>query len=221
MTWAKGFIGARWLATDDSGDTLIYTAEIRGVKQSPMHGVSFAHTLNDPDASTGRHTQYFEMLGHRSIYHDGWRAVCPWPGPSFTEAGMPFGQPITSEMLSKLDATGWELYHVDEDFAEAQKLGRPLTEYARSKHKFAEKQAELTAADQKRINELVEEKYKVREAELAAKYGSNPDTRSPMPSKFDRVIKEAGVKGDSWKSPEGREANRRERLKKFENLSVQ
>ena len=27
------------------------------------------------------------MMGHRSIYHDGWRAVCPWPGTSFTEAG--------------------------------------------------------------------------------------------------------------------------------------
>jgi hypothetical protein len=58
------------------------------------------------------------MLGHRAIYHDGWRAVCPWPGPSFTEAGVPFGQPISSAKLSQLDATGWELYHVAEDFAE-------------------------------------------------------------------------------------------------------
>jgi arylsulfatase len=58
------------------------------------------------------------MLGHRSLYHDGWRAVCPWPGPSFAEAGVGFGQPISSETLSKLDATGWELYQVDEDFAE-------------------------------------------------------------------------------------------------------
>ncbi len=58
------------------------------------------------------------MLGHRAIYHDGWRAVCPWPGPSFTEAGVGFGQPIPAEKLSELDATGWELYHIDEDFAE-------------------------------------------------------------------------------------------------------
>src|SRR5450755_2097125 len=95
-------------------------AQIKGVRQAPMHGVSFAHTLDEPDASSNRHTQYFEMLGHRSIYHDGWRAVCPWPGPSFTEAGLPFGQPITSDVLSKLDATGWELYHVAEDFAETR-----------------------------------------------------------------------------------------------------
>jgi hypothetical protein len=83
-----------------------------------MHGVSFAHTLDDDSAPSNHHTQYFEMLGHRSLYHDGWRAVCPWPGPSFAEAGVGFGQPISSETLSKLDANGWELYHVDEDFAE-------------------------------------------------------------------------------------------------------
>lgn len=58
------------------------------------------------------------MLGHRSIYKDGWRAVCPWPGPSFTEAGFGFGQAIPAEKLVELDATGWELYHVAEDFAE-------------------------------------------------------------------------------------------------------
>ena len=58
------------------------------------------------------------MFGHRSIYHDGWRAVCPWPGPSFTEAGKPFGAPISAEMLVELDAHGWELYHVAEDIAE-------------------------------------------------------------------------------------------------------
>ena len=91
---------------------------IRGVTQSPLHGVSFAHTLNDAAAGSNRHTQYFEMLGHRAIYHDGWRAVCPWPGPSFAEAGMGFGQPISSQKLSELDATAWELYHVAEDFAE-------------------------------------------------------------------------------------------------------
>jgi arylsulfatase A-like enzyme len=97
-------------------------ATIRGVTQSPLHGVSFAHTLDDPEAETHHHTQYFEMFGHRSIYHDGWRAVCPWPGPSFTEAGIPFGQPITSDILSELDATAWELYHVAEDIAETRNV---------------------------------------------------------------------------------------------------
>ena len=91
---------------------------IRGVTQAPMHGVSFAPALEDAEAPTRHRTQYFEMLGHRAIDHDGWRAVCPWPGPSFAEAGVGFGQPISAEALSELDATGWELYHVAEDPAE-------------------------------------------------------------------------------------------------------
>ncbi|MGZ6650712.1 MAG: sulfatase-like hydrolase/transferase, partial [Solirubrobacteraceae bacterium] len=93
-------------------------ATIRGVTQSPLHGVSFAHTFDDAAAATRRTTQYFEMMGHRSIYHDGWRAVCPWPGPSFAEAGKGFGEPISAETLARLDAEGWELYHVAEDPAE-------------------------------------------------------------------------------------------------------
>ncbi|MET9903368.1 arylsulfatase [Streptomyces sp. NPDC006446] len=93
---------------------------IKGVTQSPLHGVSFAHTFDDPTAPTRHRTQYFEMLGHRAIDHDGWRAVCPWPGPSFTEARRPFGTPISSETLSDLDAHAWELYHIDEDFAETR-----------------------------------------------------------------------------------------------------
>jgi len=93
-------------------------ATVRGVTQAPLHGVSFAPALSDTAAPSRHHTQYFEMLGHRAIDHDGWRAVCPWPGPSFTEAGVGFGQPISSEKLSELDATGWELYHVAEDPAE-------------------------------------------------------------------------------------------------------
>ncbi|MEJ2735217.1 MAG: arylsulfatase [Anaerolineae bacterium] len=91
---------------------------IKGVTQSPIEGVSFAHSFEDPLTASKRRTQYFEMMGHRSIYHDGWRAVCPWPGPSFAEAGAFFGVPIPAEKLTELDAKHWELYHVAEDFAE-------------------------------------------------------------------------------------------------------
>jgi arylsulfatase len=91
---------------------------IKGVTQSPIEGVSFADAFEDPLTASNRHTQYFEMMGHRSIYHDGWRAVCPWPGPSFAEAGAFFGEPIPAEKLTELDAEHWELYHVAEDFAE-------------------------------------------------------------------------------------------------------
>jgi arylsulfatase A-like enzyme len=91
---------------------------IRGVTQSPIEGHSFAHLLDDANAPTSHLTQYFEMMGHRSIYHDGWRAVCPWPGTSFKEAGAFFGAPIDKDKLTELDAKGWELYHITEDVAE-------------------------------------------------------------------------------------------------------
>ena len=45
-------------------------------------------------------TQYFEMFGHRSLYHDGWRAVCPLPGTSFAESGLTFGAPIDDDKLT-------------------------------------------------------------------------------------------------------------------------
>jgi arylsulfatase A-like enzyme len=96
---------------------------IQGVTQSPIQGVSFGHCFDDARAGSKRHTQYFEMFGHRSIYHDGWRAVCPWPGTSFSE-GLPFGAEIDAAKLTELDATAWELYHVDEDFAENHNVAK-------------------------------------------------------------------------------------------------
>ena len=98
---------------------------IKGVTQSPIEGHSFAHALDRRQAPSKHITQYFEMMGHRSIYHDGWRAVCPWPGTSFTEAGAFFGAPIDKDKLTELDAKGWELYHVDEGLRrEPQRRGR-------------------------------------------------------------------------------------------------
>ena len=95
---------------------------IRGVPQSPLEGVSFAHTFDDPGAASGHRTQYYEMFGHRSLHHDNWRAVCPWPGPNFTEAaqaGRKLGDPITPEVLEELDREGWELYDLSSDPTEA------------------------------------------------------------------------------------------------------
>jgi arylsulfatase A-like enzyme len=121
---AKGEIRSQYAHIIDMVPTVLDVlgidapATIRGVTQSPIQGVSFAHTFDHPAAASLHHTQYFEMLGHRAIYHDGWRAVCPWPGPSFTEAGVGFGQPISAQTLSELDGGKWELYHVEEDFAE-------------------------------------------------------------------------------------------------------
>jgi arylsulfatase A-like enzyme len=125
---SKGEVCAQYAHAIDMVPTVLEAvgiespATVKGVTQSPIEGHSFAHVFNDTKAPSKHITQYFEMMGHRSVYHDGWRAVCPWPGTSFTEAGMPFGMPIDKDKLTELDAKGWQLYHVDEDFAENHDL---------------------------------------------------------------------------------------------------
>jgi len=47
---------------------------VDGHEQDPIDGVSFASTLDDPDAPEVKKTQYFEIMGSRGIYHEGWMA---------------------------------------------------------------------------------------------------------------------------------------------------
>ncbi|MFD2246459.1 arylsulfatase [Pontibacter ruber] len=96
---------------------------VRGLTQSPIEGISLASSFDDSDAENLHKTQYFEMFAHRSIYHDGWRAVCPFPGPSFTEAGAFFGMlDLTEEKLRELDAKHWELYNLADDPTETNNI---------------------------------------------------------------------------------------------------
>jgi arylsulfatase A-like enzyme len=49
--------------------------DVGGVAQMPMHGASLAPALADPDAPRTERTQYFEMLGHRGLWRDGWKSI--------------------------------------------------------------------------------------------------------------------------------------------------
>jgi arylsulfatase len=80
---------------------------INGVAQSQLEGVSFAKTFDDGAAKVPREAQYFEMLGTRSIYLDGWRAYAPW---------QQFGTQITPK---DLDTAKWMLFNINEDFSES------------------------------------------------------------------------------------------------------
>ena len=70
---------------------------VNGVVQQPVEGVSMTYSFDDADAVDRRRTQYFEMVGNRGIYHEGWTAVTrhgtPWlmvdggTGPSRTTCG--------------------------------------------------------------------------------------------------------------------------------------
>jgi len=125
---AKGEIRTQYCHAIDMVPTVLDAlgieppAQIRGVTQSPIEGFSLRSSFDDPKAPSLHITQYFEMFGHRALYHDGWRAVCPWPGTSFVESGLPFGSPIDYDKLIELDAKGWELYDLTNDFAEIKNL---------------------------------------------------------------------------------------------------
>ncbi|GGV06636.1 arylsulfatase [Streptomyces litmocidini] len=51
---------------------------IKGYPQNPIEGESFKASLTDPDAP-GRRTQFYTMLGQRSLYHEGWLACTVHP----------------------------------------------------------------------------------------------------------------------------------------------
>jgi arylsulfatase A-like enzyme len=86
--------------------------EVNGVVQKPIEGTSFLYTLADADAPTRHTVQYFEMLGTRGIYKDGWMACTrhdriPWETAS---QGTPFSE------------DRWELYNLNEDFTQANDI---------------------------------------------------------------------------------------------------
>lgn len=89
-------------------------AEIDGVPQRPLEGISFAYTFTDPDAPERHTTQYFEMLGSRAIYHEGWKAVTFKPIARMYDPDHDPDAPFDDDV--------WELYHVAEDFSESRDL---------------------------------------------------------------------------------------------------
>ncbi len=101
---------------------LTWPEDFGGPRLAQMDGISFAPQLADRDRPSDRLTQYFEIMGHRSIYHDGWRAVAPWPGPSNAEAEKMWPAELHADDLDRIEAEGWELYHVAIDPAETRNL---------------------------------------------------------------------------------------------------
>lgn len=80
---------------------------IDGVTQYPIQGVSMRYSFDEPDAKSTRTTQYYEMLGTRALYHDGWKVVA--------RHGALSG-------VGQFGSDTWELYHTDVDRAEMHDL---------------------------------------------------------------------------------------------------
>ena len=88
---------------------------VDGVEQQRIDGASLRTTFSDPDAPEIRTTQYFEMLGSRSIYHDGWKATTDHVSQGVPDEALLDGS-------RDLDADRWSLFRLTDDFTEAHDL---------------------------------------------------------------------------------------------------
>jgi len=89
---------------------------IKGHVQSDLDGVSMRYSFDDAAAQGARSTQFYAMLGSRSIWHDGWKAVTTHP----TLAGW-----------GSFEADEWQLYHTDVDRAELHDLSAEMPDKVR------------------------------------------------------------------------------------------
>ena len=88
-----------------------------GIAQEPLDGVSFASTFNDVDANINKNVQYFEIMGSRGIYKDGWFAGTfgpriPWNPGASKLAGWDPNKDV------------WELYDLSKDYSQAHDLAK-------------------------------------------------------------------------------------------------
>jgi arylsulfatase A-like enzyme len=115
MSWpkrvaAKGELRHQFVHASDLVPTLLDLIgiepprEIAGCPQMPIEGESFARSITDASAPSKASPQYFEMFGHRGLWHRGWKAVAYHP------PGTPF------------ENDKWELFHLDKDFSEVDDL---------------------------------------------------------------------------------------------------
>ena len=82
---------------------------VNGIQQAPLEGMSMLPTLRDAKAPESHSVQYFEMMGNRGIYHQGWTACTKHRTPWKADTPPPF------------DADVWELYAPD-DWTQSRNL---------------------------------------------------------------------------------------------------
>ena len=87
---------------------------LNGVTQMPFEGVSMAYTFNDAKAATRHTTQYFEIVGNRGLYDDGWIASTTPLRPPWMVTGV---EPDPDDFP-------WELYNVTKDFSQSKDLAK-------------------------------------------------------------------------------------------------
>ncbi|MBY5819823.1 arylsulfatase [Rhizobium leguminosarum] len=94
--------------------------KINGIDQKPIEGTSMMYTWDkvSADAPTKHTTQYFEMLGNRAIYQDGWVAAT-------TPATLPW-ELSTKTPPDVITGYNWELYDVNDDPTQSNDLAAKM-----------------------------------------------------------------------------------------------
>jgi arylsulfatase len=114
----KGGLRSQFCHVIDIVPTIYEAAKItpptvlNGVEQKPLDGTSLVYTFDSTTAPTRHNTQYFEIVGNRAIYKDGWMA-------STTPLRLPW---VTIGAEPNPDDFKWELYNINEDFSQANNL---------------------------------------------------------------------------------------------------
>jgi arylsulfatase len=114
----KGGLRSQFCHVIDIVPTIYEAAKItppemlNGTKQKPLDGTSFVYTFDNAGAPTQHTAQYFEMVGNRAIYKDGWMA-------STTPLRLPW---VNTGSEPNPDDFKWELYNINEDFSQANNL---------------------------------------------------------------------------------------------------
>jgi arylsulfatase len=122
----KGGLRSQFTHVIDVAPTLLELAgipapsSVNGIVQVPMHGVSFAYSFDDARAPSRHAQQYFEILGNRALYKDGWLYSCrldrvPWVLDPKTMAR--FAPDVWNP-----DKDRCELYHLEDDYSQADDL---------------------------------------------------------------------------------------------------
>ncbi len=108
---AKGELRSQFHHVIDIAPTILEAAGlpepkiVNGTAQTPIEGVSMLYTFNDSAAKSHHITQYFEIFGNRSIYHNGWLA------------GTVHKAPWEMKPHTTLANDKWELYDTTKDFS--------------------------------------------------------------------------------------------------------
>jgi arylsulfatase A-like enzyme len=84
---------------------------LNGVKQQPIEGTSLVYTFDQATAPTRHPVQYFELMGNRAVYKDGWMA-----------STTPLKLPWQSTVEVAPNDFKWELYNVTRDFSQAHNV---------------------------------------------------------------------------------------------------